>query len=311
MDERLTISTPEQVAFQYEVADIGSRFVASLLDHIILGLALALVACAALMLSLGAMVSQALGDNGQMTGGMYLAIAVLVLIIFLIFWGYFILFEMVWSGQTPGKRLVRLRVIRQNGQPVGAGEVVVRNLVRLVDILPGFYGIGLISMFIDKQARRLGDFAAGTVVVREGDETSLKDVRVDPATTAPAGTLFDQSGQYRAVQAPAYDPLPGVSLRAPEGRHRGLPQQPAYDPLPGVSLRGLGAEDYRLVRELLTRVRRGEMPPERSYELAYRLAMGVAARIGHDFREWHARGWDPVTFLDSVLMAGSARGEAG
>jgi uncharacterized RDD family membrane protein YckC len=289
MDERLTISTPEQVAFQYEMADIGSRFVASLLDHIILGLALALVACAVLTLSLGAMLSQALGDNGQMTGGMYLAIAVLVLIIFLIFWGYFILFEMVWKGQTPGKRLVRLRVIRQNGQPVGAGEVVVRNLVRLVDILPGFYGIGLISMFIDKQARRLGDFAAGTVVVREGDETSLQDVRVDPATAAPApaGTLFDQAGQYRAEPARAYDPLPGISLR------------------------GLGAEDYRLVQELLSRVRRGEMPPERSYELAYRLAMGVAARIGHDFREWHARGWDPVTFLDSVLMAGSARGQAG
>src|SRR5439155_8197667 len=87
------------------------------------------------------------------------------------------------------------------------------------------------------------------------------------------------------------------------------PLTPGYDPLPGVSLRGVTREDYRLIREMLERVRRGELERGRAQELAARLAYGVASRMGHDFGEWQRRGWDPLVFLESVLNAHDVRGE--
>jgi uncharacterized RDD family membrane protein YckC len=287
MDEQLTISTPEQVAFHYEVAGIGTRFVASLVDHLIIGTMLTLIWCAFLMMVPAVGVGLGIYSSDGATAAIYLILALLVLITFLVLWGYFIFFEMAWAGQTPGKRLVRLRVIRRDGQPVRTGEIIVRNLVRLVDLLPGFYAIGLISMFIDKQARRLGDFAAGTLVVKEGAETSLRDVRV-PVPALASGEAWSPSG-------------------GSGGQYPG--HYAAYDPLPGVSLRGLAPDDYRLIRELLTRLQRGELAGERGQELAYRLATGVATRMGHNFADWQARGWHPLTFLDCVLKAKEARGE--
>lgn len=297
MDEQLTISTPEQVAFHYEVAGIGSRFVAALWDHIIIGLAQALVIISMLFLLAAVGISTALGGSED-TGPAYFVLALLVIVYFLIFWGYFVLFEIVWNGQTPGKRAGRLRVIRSDGQPVGAGEVMVRNLVRLVDILPGLYGIGLVVMFIDPQARRLGDMAASTIVVREGEETRLRDVRVPgdgtPAQSSATGSLYEYG--YRQTQAAgSYTP---EEAAAPVQR---------YDPLAGISLRDVTPDDYRLIRELLQRASRGEMSHDRANDLADRLAYGVAARMGQDFREWRSRGWDSLAFLQSVLIAKEAR----
>src|SRR5690349_215139 len=112
MDEQLTISTPEQVAFHYEVAGIGSRFVAALLDHLILALVLIPVLCAVVSLAGGLSLFEPTAENGSSAG--YIALAILVLIEFLIFWGYFVIFEAAWNGQTPGKRAGKLRVIRQS-----------------------------------------------------------------------------------------------------------------------------------------------------------------------------------------------------
>ncbi len=300
MDEQLTISTPEQVAFHYEMAGIGTRFVASLLDHLIIGLTLFLMSCALYILlpTLGGNLYYS--DSGATV--FYLIRALLVLIIFLIFWGYFVIFELVWNGQTPGKRAGKLRVIRRDGQPVHAGEVMIRNLVRIVDFLPGFYGIGLITMFIDKDARRLGDLAAGTIVVREGEQTRLKDVQVSPQLQAqPDYTASSYPTQpyqqpYTPYGQPAYNPY------APTP-----PPMPRYDPLPGISLRDVTPDDYRLIREMLQRASRGELARPRAEELAQRMAYGVASRMGQNFREWQSRGWDPITFLQSVLTAKEAR----
>ena len=295
MDEQLTISTPEQVAFHYEMAGIGSRFVASLLDHLIIGTALFLVYCALVSLVSTASISRIAGGE-EGSAGVYVVVAALVLITFLIFWGYFVIFEILWQGRTPGKRAGRLRVLRRSGQPIGAGEAVIRNLVRLVDFLPGFYGIGLISMFIDKDARRLGDFAAGTIVVREGDQTRLRDVRVpEPTPTYNPYAYAQPQNPYGASSNPLSTQHSALSTR--------------LDPLPGISLRNVTPDDYRLIREMLERVRRGELEHERAEELASRLAYGVAARMGHDFREWRSRGWDPLIFLESVLNSREARGE--
>jgi uncharacterized RDD family membrane protein YckC len=274
------------------MAGIGSRFVAALWDHLIISVAQILVTLAMIAILTSVGISTSLSGSTDM-GPVFFVLALLVIINFLILWGYFALFEIVWNGQTPGKRSGRIRVIRRDGQPVGAGEVIVRNLVRLVDFLPGFYGIGLITMFIDPQARRLGDMAASTIVVREGTQTRLHDVRVPSsasATSIPA-----------SVAAYGYEPAPAGY--APEET---APVQ-RYDPLPGVSLRDVTPDDYRLIRELLQRVSRGEMSRDRANDLADRLAHGVASRMGHDFREWRTRGWDSLAFLQSVLLAKEAR----
>lgn len=303
MDEHLTISTPEQVAFQYEMAGIGSRFVASLLDHLIIFGTLFVINCAIYGLLLGAVLSG--GDEGAVL----LIVAIMVVISFAIFWGYFALFETVWNGQTPGKRAGRLRVIRRDGQPVRAGEVMIRNLVRLVDFFPGFYAIGLITMFAHKDASRLGDLAAGTIVVREGELTQLGDVRV--AATSVGGSAVTQPAYYSSPYGPANAPYAyGSSPYAPQSEARqgsAAPVVQRYDPLPGISIRNVTADDYRLIREMLARWNRGELSRERATELSFRLAEGVAARMGQDFREWQSRGWEPITFLQSVLTAREAR----
>ena len=88
----------------------------------------------------------------------------LILFWFLLWWGYFVIFELLWNGQSPGKRVMGLRILRGDGQPVGLVASLVRNLLRAVDL---FLFIGVLVMFLDRSSRRLGDFAAGTIVVRE------------------------------------------------------------------------------------------------------------------------------------------------
>jgi uncharacterized RDD family membrane protein YckC len=287
---------------------------AALIDYLIVGVAMLLVYCAASMLmGVGLTATTSSVDNGA--AGIYWIIAVLVLVEFLIFWGYFALFELVWNGQTPGKRLGKLRVIRRDGQPIHAGESMVRNLVRIVDFLPGFYGIGLVTMFIDKDARRLGDLAAGTIVVREGEPVRLRDVQV--AQAAPHAYDLQVAQATVPYGAPAqigqsYQPYGSYGQQAlgtsPSTYYEPAPPAvPRYDPLPGISLRDVTQGDYRLIREMLQRASRGELSRDRTTELAERLAVGVATRMGQDFREWQRQGWDPLVFLQSVLTAKEAR----
>jgi len=94
--------------------------------------------------------------------------AIAIFIGFAIYWGYFAIFEIIWKGQTPGKRLAGIRVIKESGRPINAFEAIGRNFMRAVDMQPGLlYGVGLVCMMVNKQSRRLGDFVAGTVVVHE------------------------------------------------------------------------------------------------------------------------------------------------
>ncbi|WP_420631444.1 RDD family protein [Candidatus Leptofilum sp.] len=167
-DEFLNIDTPENVIFGYEVVGIGSRFLAALVDTTIIGLLL-LATNAILILVL-------LGGFELLEDASGVILALLSLISFAFFWGYYILFEMLWNGSSPGKQLVSIRVIRADGRPITLAESVIRNLVRIVDFLPGAYGLGLVTMFIDGKARRLGDLAANTLVVREQTAVSLESL---------------------------------------------------------------------------------------------------------------------------------------
>lgn len=163
MNDDFLIETPEAVSFGYDVAGIGSRFMAALVDTLLIGLIQAIV----LGLSIAALSSAQLGP--------WIA-AALGLVAFALLWGYYLLFEMIWNGQSPGKRWVGLRVIKDSGAPISFVDSAIRNLVRLVDFLPAYYGIGVIVMFLNDQARRLGDLAAGTLVVRERKDLTLDDL---------------------------------------------------------------------------------------------------------------------------------------
>jgi uncharacterized RDD family membrane protein YckC len=167
----LIISTPERVAFQYEIAGIGSRFLAQVIDALIIGVIL--IAITILAASLGGIFG-----SGE------LAALIEVILGFIVLAGYFLISEAAWNGQTLGKRSTRLRVVGDQGEPLTIAQSAIRNLVRIVDFLPVFYGIGMLTLFINGRGKRLGDFAAGTLVVRDRQRISLYDL----ASTAPGPT---------------------------------------------------------------------------------------------------------------------------
>ena len=161
-DETLIIETPERVPLHFALASIGNRFIACAIDHTI-----QIIALIGLILLFSVIVSFSnLGD--RISSAPKWVIALFIILMFLLMSGYFAFFEWLWRGQTPGKRWMKLRVIREDGRPISFFEATVRNLLRDFDIMPlPFYSIGLISVFITNRDQRVGDLVAGTVVVRE------------------------------------------------------------------------------------------------------------------------------------------------
>ncbi|HET9401657.1 MAG TPA: RDD family protein [Candidatus Acidoferrales bacterium] len=157
--DKLTIETPEQTAFDFPLAGIGSRGLALLLDTLlqITGFSVLILILVFFNTAVTAL-SNAMGTW---------ATALAIFAAFTIYYGYFAIFEALWNGQTPGKRWIKLRVIDESGRPVSVQQAILRNLIRFIDQLPSMYAVGLISALISKQNRRLGDFVASTVVVHE------------------------------------------------------------------------------------------------------------------------------------------------
>src|ERR1041385_2669738 len=161
-DDTLVIETPERVPLHFALASIGNRFIACAIDHTIQIVTLIIIGI------FFAIVSDASSLGERLMSAPKWVIALLVVIQAIILDGYFAVFEWIWRGQTPGKRWLKLRVIREDGRPISFFEAAVRNLLRVVDFLvPPFYSIGLISVFATERDQRVGDLVAGTVVVRE------------------------------------------------------------------------------------------------------------------------------------------------
>src|SRR5438128_10590179 len=161
-EDILIIETPERVPLHFALASIGNRFLACAIDHTIQILVLLL------MIIAFTIVGNYSSFGERLTNAPKWVLAVAIIFVFLILSGYFAFFEWLWSGQTPGKRWMKLRVIREDGRPIGFFEAMVRNLLRNFDVMPSpFYSIGLISVFATDRDQRVGDLVAGTVVVRE------------------------------------------------------------------------------------------------------------------------------------------------
>ena len=157
--EKLTIDTPEQIALEFPLAGVGSRFLAIAFDSLLQAAGFAVLGTVALLIR---------GVWGAQVSGVGVwGFAILLLLAFAIYSGYFAAFEAMWTGQTPGKRLVGLRVIDVSGRPLTVYAAIIRNLLRLVDQLPGGYAFGILSILLTRRQQRIGDLAAGTVVVHE------------------------------------------------------------------------------------------------------------------------------------------------
>ena len=132
-EETLIIETPERVPLEFALASIGNRFLAVAIDHFIQYLAIFLIAWFFLSIAGYGATDTADSADKLLTEMPKWTIAILILVLFLIFAGYFIVFEWLWNGQTPGKRWLKLRVIREDGRPLTLWEAIARNLLRICD----------------------------------------------------------------------------------------------------------------------------------------------------------------------------------
>jgi uncharacterized RDD family membrane protein YckC len=251
--DQLSIETPELVALEFPLAGIGSRFIAILIDSL-------LQAAIVLALILGAMLFLPSLQKFEAASAKWF-IAIVILVPFLLQWGYFALFEAFWNGQTPGKRVAKIRVIQQSGRAITLFESLARNLVRIIDFLPTSYIVGVISIFVTSRHQRLGDLVAGTLVVHEGQLS---------ASSALGNTrLFTET----APQAPV---------------------APRPTSLPADALSRLTIADLQAIETFLER--RLDMALEVRQSLALRLVTSTAGRMNLP----PPTGMHPETFLEEV-----------
>jgi len=258
--DQLSIETPELVGIDMPVAGIGSRFVALLVDYLIW--AVVLIAFFIIV----AVVDPSLSAFSKM--GEKWATAVFVFIPFLLYWGYFTLFEAFWNGRTPGKRVAKIRVIQRSGRGIGLFESLTRNFLRIVDQFPFVYVVGVISILVTKQHQRLGDLAAGTLVVHERENLST-------ASTVSSGRTFT-AGLFDAPEAPAaVRPAAGLEL-------------------PSINMQRLGSTDLEVLEGFFAR--RLDFTMETRAALAERIAAGIRAKSGMTAPQ----GVSTETFLEEV-----------
>ena len=154
VDARCVVETPENVPLSFALAGPGTRMAAYTVD---------LLFRIAILFAL----QYVLALTTPIVGLSSLPMGVLFLTLFFVEWGYGALFEGLWDGRTPGKRLYQLRVIKEGGYPISFHDAAVRNLLRAADILPIAYGLGLLVMLATRKFQRIGDLVAGTIVVLE------------------------------------------------------------------------------------------------------------------------------------------------
>jgi uncharacterized RDD family membrane protein YckC len=236
LDDELVVETPERVELRYVLASVGNRFLAAALDHLI-----QLAVIVALLLLLQFYLSTGLG--AFLSNGTWAA-ALIVLIVFFIIWGYLVVFETLWNGQTPGKRVMGLRVIREDGRPVRFFEAFVRNIIRLVidfQPIPSF-SVGVVSTIFSEKSKRVGDYVAGTVVVKE-----------------------------RSTEAPSFDEV----LKASELEQRRL-QRAGPDPF-RIDAKQLNGTEIKALQAFL--IRRYDLEEPRRSNMANQIAGSLAAHL--------------------------------
>lgn len=256
--DQLSIETPELVAIDMPVAGIGSRFVALFVDYLIWA-----VIIVALILLI-AWIDPSLSHFSKL--GEKWEIAIFTLLPFLLYWGYFTLFEAFWNGRTPGKRVAKIRVIQRSGRGIGLFESMTRNFLRIVDQFPFCYAVGVVCIFLTRHHQRLGDLAAGTLVVHEREHLAA-------ASSGDASRTFT-SGMFENA------PVPATRPRAFEIASS------------GVQL--LGSTDLEVLEGFFAR--RLDFSLETRAKLAERIASAIGAKSGLEAPS----GVSTETFLEEI-----------
>src|SRR6266702_2450861 len=256
--DQLSIETPELVAIEMPLAGIGSRFIALLVDTLIWGAGLFLMGILLFILAPALKAFSKLSYQW--------VVALFTFLLFLFNWGYFTLFEAFANGRTPGKRVARIRVIQCSGRPIGFFESLARNLVRYVDQIPFFYAVGVVTMFVTRQHQRLGDLAAGTLVVREREPEGT------PWNDSPTRTF---TAQLFATPVPSPEPHTLVSL-------------------PSAEVAKLSSADLEVLEGFFAR--RLDMALDVRQRLAERIAAAIRAKSGLET----PAGVSTETFLEAT-----------
>jgi uncharacterized RDD family membrane protein YckC len=254
--DQLNIDTPELVDIEMPLAGIGSRFIAILVDYLIWGFAFFIFFLLALI------VIPAFSIFGRISANW--AIGIALLIVFVMHWGYFALFEAFSNGRTPGKRVAKIRVIHQSGRGINFVEALARNLVRYVDGLPSFYAVGIVVIFLSRRNQRLGDMVAGTLVVRDR-EVDSPHWGESASRTFTAPTLIAASPITPA----------GSSLTSPDSWDR-PPHLRVV--LPATALAKLSGSDLEVLESFFER--RLDMDLVTRAALASRIASALCAKSG-------------------------------
>ena len=197
-DTDLIVATPERVSFDFQIAGLGTRAIAQIIDLLIVGT----VEVAVLFFGFAA---------GTVTNSGTVAGLVIIVFSFINVFGYFWVSEALWSGQTIGKKAFRLRAVGDRGEPLTFMQAGIRNIVRIVDFLPYGYGIGMIVLFANGKGKRLGDLAAGTIVVKDSDHVRLWQLAGGTAPRTASATPKESPA------APPPPPPPGARASVPVG----------------------------------------------------------------------------------------------
>jgi uncharacterized RDD family membrane protein YckC len=266
--DELNIETPEQVELRFPIAGLGSRFVAILADT-----ALQLAAVILLVFLLYLFGSAAKGHETAhlSNAGEKWAVALVVLFFFLLFWGYFSLFEGLWHGQTPGKRVMKIRVIKDSGRQITLFEAMARNLLRIVD-MQFSYLVGVVSMLCNREQKRLGDLVAGTIVVHErGEEQPLL-------------------AHHRTFPQLHAEPMVRAARR------------PESEPLAADAVARLERQDLHMIETFFGRAL--DLTAQTREEMAARIAARIAGKMGMEVPDADR----PERFLEAVVFEMRAQG---
>jgi uncharacterized RDD family membrane protein YckC len=234
-DSDLVVATPERVSFDFQVAGLGTRAIAQLLDLLIVtGMLIAVYLFAS--------------GAGTVTGSSTVGTLIAIIGTFVVVFGYFWISEALFSGQTLGKKAFRLRAVGDRGEPLTFLQAGIRNVVRIVDFLPYGYGVGMIVLFANGKGKRLGDLAAGTIVVKDSDHVRLWQLGGGRPPAGPPG-----------LPPPPGSPPPGFGANVPPSPY--APASPAE-----LTLRRLDPELRRFVSSYARR--RAQLSLELRVQLA-------------------------------------------
>jgi uncharacterized RDD family membrane protein YckC len=261
MEDAVFISTPDNVTLEFELAGLGSRFCAYLIDGVLIGVLIVAVVVAMFFMPSGLYFFRA-ALKARSTWLASWNFALLIFFVFLITWGYYVLFEGLRRGSTPGKRKMGIRVVRDDGLPIGFREAALRNLVRAADMLPPPASLlGGVVMLFDPKGRRLGDMLAGTLVVVEKFAA--------PSDSAAAAAWAARVEQGRSRQA----------LTLPQGV--------------------ISANQIGLIEQYMAR--RYTLPPVRSATLAWQITEPLLPLLGED-REALVNRPDRAGYCERLLL---------